>query len=144
MTIATVGPPPTMMVVNKATQPSRNFLFTTVFYLVSHTRVFRSAGLFPAEKIIMTTNVNDNWYEDFFQGMNCEVWEKAVSHEWTLQEVNFAVRELKLQPGQHILDIPCGFGRHTIELAKRGFNVTGADISETFLAGLTKKIQAEN
>jgi len=26
----------------------------------------------------MTNKVSDNWYEDFFQGINCELWEKAI------------------------------------------------------------------
>ena len=89
----------------------------------------------------MTTSVADNWYEDFFQGINCELWEKAVSANWTNQEVDFLVAELDLKTRQSLLDIPCGFGRHSIELAKRGFNVTGVDISQTFIRGLTEKIK---
>jgi len=33
-----------------------------------------------------------------------------------------------------ILDIGCGTGRHSIELAKRGYNLTGIDLSEAMLA----------
>jgi len=32
----------------------------------------------------MTNKVKDNWYKDFFQGINCELWEKAVSPDWTI------------------------------------------------------------
>jgi SAM-dependent methyltransferase len=92
----------------------------------------------------MTNNISDNWYEDFFQGINCELWEKAMTSELTKREVDFLIDELKLKHGQHLLDIPCGFGRHSIEFAKRGFNVTGIDISITFLAGLKEKIKSEN
>lgn len=91
----------------------------------------------------MVNEISDNWYEDFFQGINCELWEKAIPVDVTKQEVDFLLSELNLQTGQHILDIPCGFGRHAIELSKRGFNVTGIDISETFIKGLTKKIFSE-
>jgi len=91
----------------------------------------------------MANEISDNWYEDFFQGINCEIWEKAIPSEVTQQEVDFLVSELNLQQGQHILDIPCGFGRHSIELSKRGFNVTGVDISQTFIQGLTEKINSE-
>ncbi len=91
----------------------------------------------------MVNQIKDNWYEDFFQGINCEVWEKAIPAEYTKQEVDFLVTELNLQEGQHLLDIPCGFGRHAIEFSKRGFNVTGIDISETFIKGLTEKIISE-
>ena len=91
----------------------------------------------------MITKINDNWYEDFFQGINCEIWEKAIPADWTKQEVDFLVSELNVKPGQHILDIPCGYGRHSIELSKRGFKTTGIDISEHFIRGLTAKINAE-
>jgi cyclopropane fatty-acyl-phospholipid synthase-like methyltransferase len=92
----------------------------------------------------MTNDVKDNWYEDFFQGINCELWQKAVSPEWTTQEVNFLIEELGIRPGQHLLDIPCGFGRHSIEFARRGIFVTGVDLSKSFIAELTKKVNDEN
>ena len=91
----------------------------------------------------MANQVSDNWYEDFFQGINCELWENAIPTEVTKQEVNFLLSELNVQKGQHILDIPCGFGRHAIELSNSGLNVTAIDISETFISGLTSKIHAE-
>ena len=61
----------------------------------------------------------------------------------TKQEVDFLLSELNLQKGQHILDIPCGFGRHAIELSNKGLNVTAIDISETFINGLVSKIHSE-
>lgn len=91
----------------------------------------------------MANAISDNWYEDFFQGINCEMWEKAIPAEMTKQEVDFLLSEFNLQPGQNILDIPCGFGRDSIQLAKRGLNVTGIDISPTFIQSLTEKINAE-
>ena len=94
----------------------------------------------------MTTpkTVSDNWYESFFQGINCELWEKAVSPEWNRQEADFLFGILNMKPGQHLLDMPCGNGRLSIELAKKDLLVTGVDISETFLTWLNKTIQTEN
>ncbi|MNP23026.1 Ubiquinone biosynthesis O-methyltransferase [compost metagenome] len=46
--------------------------------------------------------------------------------------------ELGLAAGGSILDIGCGTGRHSIELAKRGFKVTGVDISQGMLAEAEK------
>jgi cyclopropane fatty-acyl-phospholipid synthase-like methyltransferase len=91
----------------------------------------------------MENEISDNWYEDFFQGINCEIWEKVIPTEVTRQEVDFLLSELHLQKGQRILDIPCGFGRHAIEFSKNGLNVTGIDISETFIKGLTEKVISE-
>ena len=92
----------------------------------------------------MTNNISDNWYQDFFEGINCELWENAIPDEITQQEVYFLLSELNLQKGQRILDIPCGFGRHAIEFSKRGLNVTGVDISQTFIDGLNEKTRAES
>lgn len=44
------------------------------------------------------------------------------------------MEELALPKGAAILDVGCGTGRHSIELAKRGFNVTGIDLSSEMLA----------
>jgi 2-polyprenyl-3-methyl-5-hydroxy-6-metoxy-1,4-benzoquinol methylase len=40
---------------------------------------------------------------------------------------------LGLRPPQRILDLPCGQGRHAIELARRGYDVTGVDLSPFLL-----------
>ncbi len=92
----------------------------------------------------MENEITDTWYEDFFQGINCELWEKAIPTDVTKQEVDFLLSELNLNRGDHILDIPCGYGRHAIEFSKKGFEVTGIDISKTFIDGLTEKIISEN
>lgn len=51
----------------------------------------------------------------------------------TEYEVNFLEEELKIPGGSTILDIGCGTGRHSLELARRGYKVTGLDISENML-----------
>ena len=44
------------------------------------------------------------------------------------------VEELKLEAGARLLDMGCGTGRHAVELARRGYQVTGVDISAGMLA----------
>ena len=51
----------------------------------------------------------------------------------TSQEVDHVVQALNLQPGMRILDVGCGPGRQSYELARRGFIVHGIDISQTFV-----------
>jgi len=48
-------------------------------------------------------------------------------------EAERAVRLLGLQPGQRVLDIACGYGRHAINLARRGLRVVGLDLNAYFL-----------
>jgi SAM-dependent methyltransferase len=92
----------------------------------------------------MQNNIPDNWYENFFQGLTCEIWENAIPPAVTKAEVDFLETELNLQPGQNILDIPCGYGRHAVEFARRGYAVTAIDISETFMKTLQQQIAADN
>ncbi len=61
----------------------------------------------------------------------------------TLAEVDFLVQHLHLRPGMRILDIGCGTGRHDVELARRGFDVTGIDLSASMLAEARKAADAE-
>lgn len=44
------------------------------------------------------------------------------------------LRRLHMRRGAHVLDVPCGFGRHALVLARRGYRVTGVDISAELLA----------
>ncbi len=91
----------------------------------------------------MNNNIPDNWYESFFSGINCEMWEKAPTKEWTDAEVRFLMEVFNLPEDSHILDLPCGTGRHSIELAKKGFHLTSVDISEEFIYGLKKKVEEQ-
>ena len=51
----------------------------------------------------------------------------------TTQEVDFVVDALALEPGDRVLDVGCGPGRHSHELARRGFVAHGIDISSRFV-----------
>ncbi len=51
----------------------------------------------------------------------------------TVQEVDFLVDALALEPGSRVLDAGCGPGRHSLELARRGVRVVGVDASPEFV-----------
>ena len=51
----------------------------------------------------------------------------------TEQEVNFLVDALALEPGMRVLDVGCGPGRHSLALARRGFELVGVDHSAEFV-----------
>ncbi len=51
----------------------------------------------------------------------------------TAHEVEFIVGALDLRPGQRVLDVGCGPGRHAYALAERGMEVVGVDISQRFV-----------
>lgn len=57
----------------------------------------------------------------------------------TLVECQFLSEKMKLKPKMRLLDVGCGTGRHAIELAKAGVEVTGIDISPAMLAVAREK-----
>ena len=72
-------------------------------------------------------------WESFFDA-HAQVYEDNVFTKNTIFEVDFLLEELSLPTGGSILDVGCGTGRHSIELAKRGYAVTGIDLSSEMLA----------
>lgn len=54
--------------------------------------------------------------------------------EDTVRQVDFLVEQLSLTGKEKILDLACGFGRHSLELARRGFDVTGVDLTPAYIA----------
>ena len=50
------------------------------------------------------------------------------------EQADFIERLVALRPGERILDLGCGAGRHSILLAERGFRVVGLDLSTDLLA----------
>jgi SAM-dependent methyltransferase len=74
--------------------------------------------------------VDPQWYK--------KVWTLDIQDaswvEGTATEVDFIVDVLSLSDGERVLDLACGFGRHSLELARRGHKVVGVDITETYIA----------
>jgi 2-polyprenyl-3-methyl-5-hydroxy-6-metoxy-1,4-benzoquinol methylase len=92
--------------------------------------------------------VRTDWYRDFFHGMALEFWSDVVPEEHTLNEVEMIVQQLDLRPGDRVLDIPCGNGRHALQLAEDGYMVTAVDISPQFVEvakaqAKTRKVNVE-
>ena len=83
------------------------------------------------------------WYEELFTNY-AETYDKESFTQGTLQETDFIESEINHDKSSRILDIGCGTGRHAIELAKRGYEVTGIDLSESQLARAEQKANTEN
>lgn len=78
------------------------------------------------------------WYEELFT-----LWRPFfdnVSPETTEDQVKAIIRYLGLKKGQSFLDCPCGIGRISLPLAERGIQVTGVDITTSYLEELETKM----
>jgi len=88
--------------------------------------------------------MNDHaWFKSFCGEDYFEIYRDAFPAEHTAAQVDGIVSLLGLDTGARVLDLACGHGRHAILLAKRGFDVTGYDLSEVFLARARADAEAE-
>jgi 2-polyprenyl-3-methyl-5-hydroxy-6-metoxy-1,4-benzoquinol methylase len=78
------------------------------------------------------------WYEEVFDNY-AHQYDKESFTKGTPGEVDFIEKEIDSNRSSRILDIGCGTGRHSIELALRGYSVTGIDLSEGMLARARQK-----
>ena len=74
-----------------------------------------------------------HWFEPVAEHLGAAYLRYSFT-KGTVQEVDFVVAALGLEPGMRVLDVGCGPGRHAYELAARGIEVHGIDISERFIA----------
>ncbi|MGZ5483100.1 MAG: class I SAM-dependent methyltransferase [Pyrinomonadaceae bacterium] len=81
----------------------------------------------------MIPSIPPNWYETFFHGVTLDLWRRAIPPEQTTAEAEFLIQNLNCELGARVLDVPCGNGRLTFELANHGYRVTGVDIAEEFI-----------
>lgn len=68
------------------------------------------------------------WWEDFFPELFARIQGGCKSPEYTRAEVDRMLEILGLPEGAAVLDVPCGEGRHALELARRGYRVTGVEL----------------
>lgn len=77
----------------------------------------------------MKTELEEVWEEFFWSGLYGDFWSFQIDPQRTQEEVDGVLSLLNPTPGSHILDWCGGWGRHSIELAKRGFRVTLLDFA---------------
>ncbi len=84
-------------------------------------------------------SMENDWYK--------KIWTLDIQNQsWvedTKRQVDFLVQKLQLKGGERILDLACGFGRHSLELARRGFSVTGVDITPSYIQFAKERAQEE-
>ena len=86
--------------------------------------------------------MTDNPWPKFFDA-HASAYDEEVFTQHTAAEVDFLIEELKLPEGARILDVGCGTGRHSVELAKRGYRVTGLDLSQGMLAQARRRAEEQ-
>jgi SAM-dependent methyltransferase len=80
----------------------------------------------------------NNW-QQFYDQKWLQVYPSFFSDEQTVKDVDLIIDLVSLKKKNKILDLCCGYGRHSIELAKRGYQVMGFDYSQPFLQQARQK-----
>ena len=83
------------------------------------------------------------WYESLFENY-AQKYDNESFTQGTLGECDFIENELNFNITLKILDVGCGTGRHSIELSKRGYTVTGIDLSDSQLSRARDKAKMDN
>ncbi len=78
------------------------------------------------------------WYESLFENYG-QKYEDECFAQGTIGECDFIEQEINFNKDLKIIDIGCGTGRHSIELTKRGYSMTGIDLSESMLEKAREK-----
>ena len=75
-----------------------------------------------------------DWYK--------QIWSLDIkNHSWvedTERQVNIIIETLNLKGNERILDLACGFGRHSLSFARKGFHVVGIDITKEYIEDAIK------
>ncbi len=86
------------------------------------------------------------WWQKFFD-KNFLTFGLEDREKRAKKEVDFILKVLKIPKDALILDLACGIGRHSIELAKRCYNVTGIDFTKEYIKYCkerTRKLSLDN
>jgi len=82
------------------------------------------------------------WYEILFENYG-QKYDSESFTQGTIGECDFIEKEIGFNKSIKVLDIGCGTGRHSIELSKRGYNITGIDLSDSQIARAREKAEKQ-
>ncbi len=84
-----------------------------------------------------------HWWDELFGDDFLRTMDRLTDAQ-IRSEVAFIEESLGVEKGGIILDLACGAGRHAVEMAIRGYNVVGYDLSLAMLARAADEAQARN
>ncbi len=86
------------------------------------------------------SNINDAFFNGFYK----DVWRTLIPAGLSEAETDFIEEVAQLQKGQKVLDLMCGYGRHSLLLAQREYTVTAVDNSSDYIEEIKTKAAAQN
>ncbi len=83
-----------------------------------------------------------DWWREFFSGPVLDFVRDSRDEDQNEVEADFIQEALQLPPGARILDVPGGGGRLSLEMARRGYRITGVDISPSLVESAKSRADA--
>lgn len=120
------------------------------FVVKKKPKVSRTNGQHPQRTLgpisDLERHLPPEWWRTLFNSLylktDGDVFENSLNTE---KDVNELIEAVHIQPDDHLLDLCCGQGRHSIELAKRGYNhILGVDRSRYLVRLARKRAKALN
>lgn len=88
---------------------------------------------------VVTENINDIFFEGYYK----EIWKAVIPAELTAKETEFMMQYFKLQPGSRVLDIMCGYGRHSLALSRKEVEVVAVDNLADYINEIKRTAEQE-
>ena len=79
-------------------------------------------------------NINNIYFDGYYK----DIWRTLIPSELTVKETDFMLQHFSLQPGNKVLDLMCGYGRHAISLAKKGIDITAVDNLDEYITEINE------
>jgi cyclopropane fatty-acyl-phospholipid synthase-like methyltransferase len=80
----------------------------------------------------MTANPNHHYFDGFYQ----EIWQQLIPTQLTEKEIQHLLANYGLNSSTRVLDLMCGYGRHSLALARKGIGVTAIDNLSTYIRSI--------
>ena len=78
--------------------------------------------------------IDSDWFHDWFNSPYYHLLYRHRDEQEAAAFIERLIGHLQPPPGSRMLDVACGKGRHAVQLARHGFEVTGIDLSEESIA----------
>lgn len=89
--------------------------------------------------MVSTQNINNS----FFNGVYKDVWRQLIPAGLTEAETGFIIDAADLTEGASVIDLMCGYGRHALELGRKGYAVTAIDNQKDYITEINAVAQKE-
>lgn len=85
-------------------------------------------------------NINNSYFDGHYK----DIWRSIIPAELTRKETDFMLQYFSLQPGNKVLDLMCGYGRHALALAEKGIEVTAVDNLGEYIREINEEAKGKN